>query len=468
MNFIQVNLNKSEVAHTELLRRFENSTETIALIQEPYRHKGRLARAPKGYARIPSNHVENARACIFSAHTLNLIEFSTLCKPDCAVGSMKVNGKQTIFASIYLDCTNKDVITQELKKVVSTAEARSFGLVISIDTNSHSVLYGNETCQRGEILEDFLMEIFLNIANIGTTPTFYTIRGQVEAKSCIDVTMYRDINFNIQNWRVDCDWNGSDHRSILFEVSHCDDTVTPIRPWHRADWKTFSSILEGEEYYEPVSVNQRKCEKMVDKLYFKINAALDLACPMKNIKFKKPEIGWYSDQLLLLSEELRKVYKKHCKKRSENSRLAYLEKLAEYKKEIRHCKAEDWKQYKLDIPDEKRMSKLMKFLEKKSTGNIGTLKKPDGSSSDPGEDTLKVLLSTHFPKAEPLRKTWYEPGRVITTEAVRNSTKEWINIERVRRSFSGFKDKKSRSGQIKSDNFQTLTKQNYKSPGLYI
>ena len=137
INFLQINLNKAEVAHTELLRRLGEQGETIALVQEPYRHRGQLARAPRGYSRIPSAQIEKSRACIFTANSLNLVEFSTLCSADCVAGAMKVNGRQTIFASVYLDGTNQEVVTNELRRVVKTAEQKNFGLVIGIDTNSH-------------------------------------------------------------------------------------------------------------------------------------------------------------------------------------------------------------------------------------------------------------------------------------------------------------------------------------------
>ena len=95
---------------------------------------------------------------------------------------------------------------------------RVIPLLIGMDSNSHSVLFGNESNKRGEVLEEFILEHGLLVENRGTEPMFATQRLGRHIATCIDVTLSRGLGDKVRDWRVVPDFNGSDHHSIRFQV----------------------------------------------------------------------------------------------------------------------------------------------------------------------------------------------------------------------------------------------------------
>ena len=139
------------------------------------------------------------------------------------MGFIKLDGTLTVIASIYLDI-NQHVIQESLKKIINFCSASKYPLILGGDLNAHSVLWGSESNKRGEELEDFILENGLEVRNMAKEPTFRCSRGNDFYETSIDVTLTRDLPFNLNDWRVDRNYNGSDHYTILFEV----EAVVPI------------------------------------------------------------------------------------------------------------------------------------------------------------------------------------------------------------------------------------------------
>ena len=74
-------------------------------------------------------------------------------------------------ASVYLDI-KMDPVPEWLEKLVDFARVKKYSLILGMDSNSHSVLYGLDTNARGEELESFIVNNALSVENIGTVPTF--------------------------------------------------------------------------------------------------------------------------------------------------------------------------------------------------------------------------------------------------------------------------------------------------------
>ena len=62
------------------------------------------------------------------------------------------------------------------------------------------------------------------------------------------------------------------------------------------------------------------------------------------------------------------------------------------------------------------MNKFRKVIERKINIQMGSLEKPDGTITDPGEDTLKHLADTHFSQASEVRNTTYNTKTVTRRE----------------------------------------------------
>ena len=147
----------------------------------------------------------------------------------------KTTRRQVLLASIYLDI-KKPVAQTWLEDLVNMADKRRLPLILGIDSNAHSSLYGPDNNSRGDAFEDWITKHGLEIANEGNTPTYETRRGNQMIATHIDVTLTRDLHFDIQHWRVDQSYNASDHNTIRFEASPTKIDNEAFRPWASADW----------------------------------------------------------------------------------------------------------------------------------------------------------------------------------------------------------------------------------------
>ena len=152
----------------------------------------------------------------------------------------------------------KPVISDTIKRAVTYASNNDFALIIGCDSNTHSFLYGNDSNKRGEDLEEFITQSGLRGENIGSTPTFQTSR----ASSCIDVTLTKGVPGRLNNWRVNTDYNGSDHHTILFSTTRRFETLPGTRPWSRANWQLFTAELSKAKFYFPDSVTDKKIDRL--------------------------------------------------------------------------------------------------------------------------------------------------------------------------------------------------------------
>ena len=98
----------------------------------------------------------------------------------------------TLLCSGHLDIT-QPVVQDWLSNVVKYAENKDLELLIGVDTNYHSNLFGEETNKRGYDLEEFIIKNGLAVENTGTIPTFETIRANRRMATCIDATLTRDL-----------------------------------------------------------------------------------------------------------------------------------------------------------------------------------------------------------------------------------------------------------------------------------
>ena len=297
---IQVNMNRAAVAQVELLSTIVDKKIDLALLQEPVTYLNRLIQIPPGFEGLPSRTLgTRPRAAIYAKRNLKLIELSSLQTADCAVALCRLDGRQTVIASCYLDYTNQDVITKELLNICQYAATNKFPLLLGMDTNAHSSLYGPSTNKRGEKMEEFILTNFLNVENRGDTPTFQSSRYS----TFIDVTLSRGLP-GVRDWRVDTSFNGSDHNSILYSVKHTMEEVPSTRPWAKANWECFTNHLSKLSFDFPDTISDKKLEKQVSKLYKAINDALEVSCPMTKATQRDTVNPWYTQEVKELQEEV--------------------------------------------------------------------------------------------------------------------------------------------------------------------
>ena len=240
--------------------------QSIGMITEPYTTMGSITGLPAGLTVIYDRKGRNVslppRAGIIASRALGVTAMEAWCTRDCAVGTVKLHGKQTILVSLYLDI-KKPVIPRELSDIMTMLDRKHCAVIVCADTNAHSTLYGPDSNQRGEALEDFIIQNGFSVENIGNRPTFEVYRRNGLASSCIDVTLTRDLHFDLSNWRVDRSYNASDHNTILFEVEETPIDKKTVRPWSKADWPLFSKYLAEADYRVPSNMSMKKLDRLV-------------------------------------------------------------------------------------------------------------------------------------------------------------------------------------------------------------
>ena len=186
------------------------------------------------------------RAAIIYKGNFELLQIESLSNEDCVVCLWNSNNTSFLLASVYLDIT-KDTIPSWLTEVCEYANKKDLPLILGMDSNAHSVLFGTSSNKRGEELEDFILKYGLMVENVGTEPTWVARRSDSISESCIDVTLSRGVDNVIKQWNVCKEFNGSDHRTITFKIDTKEVAKEYLRSWKKANWTVFKSKLEKNE-----------------------------------------------------------------------------------------------------------------------------------------------------------------------------------------------------------------------------
>jgi hypothetical protein len=136
---------------------------------------------------------------------------------DSVIALASIGNRKYLLASWYLDIT-KPLIREFMTDTIQYSVQHNYPLIVAVDTNAHSTLYGNDTNKRGEKMEEFIAKHGLRVCNIGTIPTFSATRGNKWATSVIDVTLTSNMDQKLIDWQVLTQFNGSDHRTIHFKI----------------------------------------------------------------------------------------------------------------------------------------------------------------------------------------------------------------------------------------------------------
>ena len=365
----------------------------MALIQEPYCYKGTLAAIPGRSDAIPSTRTGGPRAAIFADKRLKLRELTNLCTKDLAAGVCVIGNKQTMILSAYLDIT-RAVRYEALIKALEYRQEKRLGLILAIDCNAHSTLWGHSTNPRGIIMAEIMTEYGLLLQNRGKEFTYDCRLG----RTVIDLTLTCNIGAGIRNWRVLKGLNFSDHNTIRFEIASEILELPPRRIWEKTDWIAFTAELEKTCWTEPAFISEKQMDIMVNKFTKEIGKALDIACPLTKACTVNKNNPWFTPQLKMLRNELGAAYDKAKQNSSSQNWDTYKDRLKRYKRLVKKTKNDHYAKYVDSIQDEEEMSYFAKRILKHSIAAKPTvLKRADSTHTKTPEEALQELASVHFP-----------------------------------------------------------------------
>ena len=264
----------------------------------------------------------------------------------------------------------------------------------------------------------------MELHNTGCEATF----SNKKASSIIDLTISRNLSWTIRDWKVDTEYNASDHNTIHFEVEHSNaqEVITPVILWKKANWKKFTEILTNCNTDFPRVMTTQVLEEKLGEFYAILDNARDEAIPQVMIKAGSNTNTWYTERCKRMRSRVAKLKRKYERKKSERNWIEYHEKHSEYKNFCSHSKDEAFKDYLETLPDFEELSKFHRGVIKKNNSELTCLLRNDGSRTEPGEDTLNEIIKTHFPRYTKIKQTKHL-NKQISLQEIKDTAKNWIS-----------------------------------------
>ena len=396
--FLSIDLNSNSNNKDYIYRGF------VSLIQEPhFNHKSfKISGFSKTNKLFVGQPNTKNRAGILVSKNLNCWQINQFCNPDmCSVGIHLEDGTILVLTSCYMEYSQgprpPPPPPELLKELTNFCRAKGWSLLVGSDSNCHHSSYGStDDNQRGVELIEWLSSTNMHILNRGNDYTFSnSIRKEV-----IDITIGdTKVLDKVVNWHVSKDETMSDHRRIEFDFitsknSNDTDTDTSYRNVKKTNWDLFGQNLSKEIS----GIN--KCTDDIDLLTSKLERAIiesyNSSCKIKYFKGKRKPPWWNSN----LSETKRKVHRanvKHDRYKTAETKEAYDRLKSKYRSDIKIAKTEGWKRHCDELSDLNTASRIQKVLAKGNKVELGTVKNQHGDFTCSPEETLNVLLDTHFP-----------------------------------------------------------------------
>ena len=316
LSFLQQNLNKginasSDLEYAVLKNIKDKESPSIIFLQEPhikfFTNRTKLSSIPQGYrAYIPRTEERTTaattgnwpRTVILFNSNLNIWPIPQFTTRDCTVAQINLNLHDTFIVSLYLDRTKMSFPDSFIELLHNRGGK---GLLIGVDSNSHSTLWMSEKSDnRGHMIEDLLAEHNLVLLNKGKVCTY---RGQ-NGHSIIDLTFCDPITArNVTDWHVSEEKTSSDHQPIRFNITAQKEKIYKNPTGWRfstTNWPKFQILVEAslENFSIPTISNYGILESKFRKIYKAINHALKLTClPNRIHTCKNNRPMWWNESV---------------------------------------------------------------------------------------------------------------------------------------------------------------------------
>ena len=279
----------------------------ICLCQEPYVYQNNALMQPRTSLKYIGGQGNHPRTAIYTSEAIKAWYIESLSHRDLTAIVVNINRRETLILSVYLDSKLK-VIQPWLTAAMTFANSRGYAIIIGMDSNCHSKLFGLETNKRGEQLEDFIGHYNLRVENQGKIPTFQSAIG----RSIIDVTLSSKLSVSIKNWRVNTNPNFSDHNTIKYDLLVEQEDLPPTRKWIKMDWNDFRQTLKMDNIRIMDSMTSCRLEKCLQQWYTQVHNVIDKHCPKRKNKPKDKNNPWWTGKLQNQRKEIKQLKKQNA------------------------------------------------------------------------------------------------------------------------------------------------------------
>lgn len=397
LEVVQINLHHSTSASLDLIKYIADNEVDVALIQEPWLVKGRVkGLGMDGYRLYTPQTQGKVRTCIVARKNINIFPLTSYSNGDLTTVVCEHRRKPSLLlTSAYFPYNEEEPPPTLFRQLVAYAKSRGVNLVAGCDANGHHELWGSsDTNSRGESIFEFLLSINLTLCNKGNEPTF---RNRVR-EEVIDLTLATDSNsFRVDNWRVSDTCSFSDHSRIRFSINSEKEISRPFRNPRKTDWSRFSKLANRRLASARIRVGQgdASTEKSVGRLTGILTDCFKLSCPLSRPRAKAKPV-WWNAELGDLRLKTRRLYNKAKRSRLVEDWNNYRGSFNEYKSKIKAAKRDSWEQFCGTLENVNEASRLRKILSGTPTV-LGSIEKPDDSWTNSSQESLEVLMKTHFP-----------------------------------------------------------------------
>lgn len=413
LKFLDLNCNKRKVASIEVYQHITSGLADIAFLQEPnYNRKSlRLYHLPKRNI-IADNNPDHIRihgvprAAIYHSTCLakNIIPIHQFCSRDAAVALLTFteeggNIVNVLMASLYFDITRD--IQNDLDfvaKLQRFATQKNYRLQISVDSNAHSVMWGNDNDnRRGLDLLHTITNLNLHIHN-SRTPTF--ISGN--RKSAIDLTITdMRLREKIFDWETHQHLFSSDHLAITFKYKKFERTILEFRSVKNIDWNIFNNVLQENLLQVHEIRDSNSAELYAENLRESIKVAFESSCKITYIRTKNNK-NWYNAELASMRKEARKLFRLRYRNRLDIQLYHHYDELYKraiisYNKSVFIVKNSSFQEFADQIESVEGVARLTGLKRELSNHKLGSLERSDSSFAASASEIVDELTNIHFP-----------------------------------------------------------------------
>lgn len=324
--------------------------------------------------------------------------------------------------------------TAEVKNLISFCTTQQIPYIIGCDANAHHSSWSStNTNPRGESLFNYLLNVDACVANEGDSPTFSS-NGRDEV---LDITFCSSyLSPYIHNWHVSDERSLSDHNHILFNLRVNPDITERKRNPHKTDWNLFNDLVAyGSQALPTNFLSTNQLEDGANQLEDLLTNSFHSSTIIRGQNPTGNNCSWWNSELTELRKETRRLWNK-AKKSGNFSH--YKISLTLYNNAICNAKRTDWINFCDSVDHTHETARLHKTLNKKRTNDIGFLKKSSGSFTDSRQETIDLLLSTHFPDStcvDPVQQTSIS---FSTTRSSKKSAKSIVTEDKVNWAIKSF------------------------------
>ena len=427
---LQVNLQHSRVAASNLTQIIIQYNIDVAFVQEPYTLRNSVAGFPKSFKIHTQGEGRKRAAIIVNNNEVDVIAITQSSHEDAILTEIRHKGLRLFGASIYFP------IDRDMERDLDTLDnilqyIKGEGLVLAIDSNARSKLwFDKHTNARGRTMEEFIISRDLQILNKETAiPTFETSRG----RSWIDLTLCNSkLSQYTGRWTCGEEESCADHKIIFFDIELMGEEgnithyfrkryKTKVDNWGTFDFHLAKSLVKNFECSTNPN-NLTACDKALSQkvknstdtgeTIRKLTLAITTACdatfqvlrPGKRAS-KERSVPWWNNELTTLRKTtlaMRRRYQrtKHDADLRQERRMQYQESNRTYQAKLREAKTKSWKDFCTKTQGPNTWNLVYRYAAGKIQSKLTwtTLKADNNTYTADIESTLNQLMDYFIPE----------------------------------------------------------------------